>query len=44
MVDHQTVSVGNRLPDITLPDLQGRPVALSEYRGRKLLLFVWGSW
>lgn len=44
MAIQQTVTVGDRLPDLSLPDLNGRPVALSEYRGRKLLLFVWGSW
>jgi hypothetical protein len=31
-------------PDFTLPDLQGRAHALSEQRGRKVLLVVWASW
>lgn len=31
-------------PDFTLPDLDGRPHALSAYRGRKVLLVVWASW
>jgi hypothetical protein len=31
-------------PDFTLPDLAGRPHALSAHRGRKLLLVAWASW
>jgi hypothetical protein len=31
-------------PDVTLPDLEGRPHALKDYRGRKLLLVAWASW
>ena len=31
-------------PDFTLPDLQGQPHSLSQYRGRKLLLVTWASW
>jgi hypothetical protein len=31
-------------PDFTLPDLAGRRHALSDQRGRKILLVAWGSW
>jgi peroxiredoxin len=31
-------------PDFTLPDLEGKWHALSEYRGRKVLLVSWASW
>jgi hypothetical protein len=31
-------------PDFTLPDLGGRPHALSEHRGTKILLVAWASW
>ncbi len=31
-------------PDFTLPDLAGRAHALSEQRGRKVLLVAWASW
>ena len=31
-------------PDITLPDLAGRRHALSDYRGKKVLLATWASW
>lgn len=31
-------------PDFTLPDLDGRMHALSDYRGKKILLASWASW
>ena len=33
-----------RAPDFTLPDLEGRPHALSDYRGKKVFLVFWASW
>ena len=31
-------------PDFTLPDLDGRMHALSDFRGRKIFLYSWGSY
>ena len=31
-------------PDFELPDRQGRPVRLSDFRGKKVLLVTWASW
>ncbi len=31
-------------PDFTLPDLEGNPHSLSDYRGKKVLLMSWASW
>jgi hypothetical protein len=31
-------------PDFTLPDLEGQPRALHEFRDRKVLLLAWASW
>ncbi len=31
-------------PDFTLPDLDGRSHALSDYRGQKVFLVFWASW
>jgi len=32
------------LPDIELPDLEGRMFRLSSLRGQKVLLIAWASW
>ena len=31
-------------PPFSLPDVDGRPVTLEDYRGRALLLFFWATW
>ena len=31
-------------PDFTFPDLDGKPHSLSDYRGRKVFLYTWGSY
>lgn len=31
-------------PDFQLPDLDGQLHALSDYRGKKVLLYCWSSW
>ena len=32
------------LPQLTLPDLQGKPRTLSEWQGRPLLINFWATW
>ena len=40
-----TARVGDPLPDIRLPRLgSGGDLSLSTLRGKRLLLFFWGSW
>jgi len=36
--------LGERSPDWTLPRLGGGELDLRSLRGRKVLLFFWGSW
>ena len=31
-------------PDFSVPDRKGRPVRLSRFRGKKLLVVTWASW
>ena len=38
------VKVGDRAPEFTLRSLDGREVSLSDYLGRRLIMFVWASW
>lgn len=33
-----------RLPDLTLPDVYGRPIRMRDLLGPKTLVFMWGSW
>ena len=40
----RAVQVGEKAPDFTLPSLSGEEVRLSDYRGKKLVLFMWASW
>jgi peroxiredoxin len=37
-------AVGDRLPDVSLPRLDGGELRLADLRGKRLLLFMWGSW
>ncbi|MBA3416093.1 MAG: hypothetical protein H0U10_12795 [Chloroflexia bacterium] len=38
------VAVGDALPDVALPLLGGGELAFRDLRGKKLLLYFWGSW
>ena len=39
-----TLDLGQPLPDFELPALDGHTVKLADYRGKKLLIFMWASW
>lgn len=36
--------VGKAAPDFTLSDLDGKPITLSQYKGKVVLLNFWASW
>jgi peroxiredoxin len=38
------VALGNMAPDFTLPDVNGKPVSLSSFKGKYVLLDFWASW
>ena len=38
------VDAGAPLPDLVLPRLDGGELGLANLRGKKQLLFFWGSW
>jgi peroxiredoxin len=31
-------------PDFKLPDINGKPHSLSDFRGKKVFLVTWASW
>ncbi|MGO9802567.1 MAG: redoxin domain-containing protein [Steroidobacteraceae bacterium] len=37
-------SIPERLPDFSLPDLQGKPHRLADYGGRPLIVNFWATW
>lgn len=39
-----SAGIGDALPSITLPDLDGQPQDLARFQGRPLLINVWASW
>ena len=43
-VDRAAQLASLHAPDFTLPDLHGRMHALSDYRGKKVLLVAYASW
>ena len=36
--------LGDPMPNLSLPDLQGQPFALSSLQGKPSLIFAWASW
>jgi len=38
------LSIGSRPPDIVGEDLEGKPLKLSEFRGKVVMLVFWGTW
>ncbi len=40
----QGVEVGKPVPDASLTDMAGKTVRLSDFCGKKLILFNWASW
>ena len=40
----RTIVAGDTAPDFELPSLTGGSAKLSDYRGRKVVLFMWASW
>jgi peroxiredoxin len=41
----QNVKVGEPAPDFAVPSLDGeKTIRLSDFRGRRVLIFTWASW
>ncbi|MDB5137930.1 MAG: hypothetical protein JWP37_4533 [Mucilaginibacter sp.] len=44
MMEVKPLSVGHKAPDFTTTGLDGKPVKLSDYKGKYVLLDFWASW
>ncbi len=44
MAVFQAPHVGIHAPDFVLPTLDGETVRLSDFRGKRVVLFMWASW
>ncbi|MDT3405340.1 TlpA disulfide reductase family protein [Mucilaginibacter terrae] len=40
----KVIAPGHKAPDFTLTDINGKPVKLSDYKGKYILLDFWASW
>ena len=36
--------IGSEVPDFVLPTLDGQSTRLSDFRGKRVILFMWASW
>ena len=43
-MDYGELLVGSRVPDFTLPTLSGEATRLSDFKGKRIALFMWASW
>ncbi|TAM93726.1 MAG: AhpC/TSA family protein [Chitinophagaceae bacterium] len=41
---NKDIKVGDKFVDFTLPDINGKRISLSDYKGKYVLLDFWGSW
>ena len=39
-----SVALGDRIPDLALPTIDGGELRLRDLEGRRVLLFCWASW
>lgn len=44
LIGQSRVKVGSPAPNFTFPDLTGKKVSLSDYRGRVVFLNIWATW
>ena len=44
LFEMQHLQPGKAAPEITGEDIDGKPMKLSEFRGRVVLLDFWGHW
>lgn len=40
----QALSIGEKVPDFTLKDIQNKTVSLKDFKGQKVILNFWATW
>ena len=43
-IQPQKIEVGQPFPNLLLPDLDGKPASVADWRGQKLILHIFASW
>ncbi len=44
MMARKSVSLGQKAPDFTINSIDGKPIKLSDYKGKYVMLDFWASW
>jgi len=44
MMDVKPISIGHKAPDFTISGMDGKPINLSDYKGKYVMLDFWASW
>jgi len=44
MADVKPISIGHQAPDFTVGGIDGKPIKLSDYKGKYIMLDFWASW
>jgi thiol-disulfide isomerase/thioredoxin len=42
--DEQNAWIGKKVPPLTLPDVNGKPVSIASFKGKYVLVDFWASW
>jgi|TARA_B100001971_G_C18249740_1_gene577210 peroxiredoxin len=40
----KSIGAGDVAPEFTSPSLDGKDISLSDYKGKRVILFMWASW
>jgi peroxiredoxin len=38
------MKLGEKMRDVTLSDVNGNPISIESYKGKKVLIYMWATW